>query len=248
MHHVNVNVSILFILLSFLSTHIDAERSRNPCHPGRSSSVLGSNCEYIRLPYALCNNCKLNGYDSSGYFNRCDAIYNINNPKCKFGIRRYVQLNPCDTIRKKQLQSFNSRDSQFALDYFVYSICEECCDCIPDGSRKEQFLSRLKGNKLISYVRGNCPAHAHYDVCRVWPKVRDVARPGQPFIRNRPQICPIILQWFRSPNSRNWSGNNNTKFSKSILEFLQRLVKAARCESKGTWQMCVGLEKAQSRV
>lgn len=244
----SADYAILVLFLFLLSFRTNAERSRNPCHPNRSSEDLGTKCEFIRLPFSLCSNCRLNGYDSKGYFNRCDAIYDINDPKCRAGLRAYVRLNECDTIRKKQVQNFNSKESQFALDYFVYSICEECCDCVPDGSKSSQYSSRKMSSLLISYVRGNCPAHAHYDVCRVWPNIKDVTRPGEPFKRNSPEICPIIRQWFDSPNSKNWYSNDNTKMDQRIRAFLERLVKAAGCAQKAVWQMCVGLESAQNRV
>lgn len=246
MHCTNCFVVVVLFLLSSLANA--AERSRNPCHPNRSSSVLGTGCEFIRLPNSLCSNCRLNGYDGRGYFNRCDAIYDINESKCKAGLQDYVKLNPCDTIRKKQVQSFNSRDSQFALDYFVYSICEECCDCIPNGSSSSQYTSRKNNKLLISYVRGNCPAHAFYDICRVWPDVKDVAKPGDSFKKNSPPACPLTRTWFDSPNSKDWYKNNNTKMDSRLRVFLERLVKAAGCEQKAIWQMCVGLESAQGRV
>lgn len=247
----SAHIVLLLFGYSTLVFQARSERSRNPCHPGRSSSALGTDCEFIRLPLELCRDCRLNGYDSRGILNRCDAIYNINAPKCKAGLQKYVRLNPCDTIRKKHVQNFKSRDSQFGLDYFTYSICEECCDCIPRGARANQYNSRLKrkGRQgLISLVRGNCPAHAYYDVCRVWPNVRDVVRPGQPFKKNRPKICPIIQRWFFSPNSKNWSSNDNTRMDGRIKEFLRILNAAAGCEKEAVWKMCIGLETAQNRV
>lgn len=101
---------------------------------------------------------------------------------------------------------------------------------------------------LTWYVRGNCPAHAHFDVCRVWPNVRDVAPEGRPFVRDRPLICPLIRKWFFSPNSVDWPTNDDTRISKSIHQYLRAHVEAAGCRRKGLWQMCAGLETAQGRV
>lgn len=238
-----------FLFAFFSLTHvICAQRSRNPCHDGRSVESLGTDCEYITMPPELCRDCRLAGFDSGGYFNDCSAIYNLRDDRCRKALELYAKLNPCDTIRRAQIKTYNKPESRVALDYFTYSICEECCDCIPRGAKPDQFRARLLNKTLISFRRGNCPAHAHYDVCRVWPEVRYITTPGRPLRKGLPKICPIIRDWFFSDASKDWYKNDNTQMDPRIMRFLRIYARSARCYNKQTWLMCHGLESRQNRV
>lgn len=239
--------SVLIVVLS-MGCVAYGERSRNPCHPGRRVELLGATCEYIRLPPRLCRDCKLTGYDSRGYFDDCSAIYDLEDNSCRKVLEEYVELNPCDTVRGNQVKTYDDPESRAALDYFTYSICEECCDCIPRGAKQSEFRQRFLQKTLISLERGNCPAHAHYDICRVWPEVRFVTLPGLPLRTNLPKICPIIREWFSSDASKGWSSNDNTQMDPRIKRFLRIFTRFAKCSNKQSWLMCVGLESAQNRI
>lgn len=236
---------LIFLSLIALSS---ANRSRNPCHPNRSAEKLGTSCEEIVLPPKMCRKCRLRGYDAQGYLNDCESIYRIEDPECRAEIQNYVDLNPCDTVRAEQMSAFDDDLNRKGLDYFVYSICEECCDCIPRDAEADKFDEMKKNKTLISLVRGNCPAHAHYDICRVWPEVRTLTVPGIPFRQNLPKICPLIRSWFFSDLSKGWASNDNIEMDWRIRRFLRMFNRFARCRNKQTWQMCVGLESAQNRI
>lgn len=223
---------------------------KNPCHPNRRVELLGVPCEGIYLPPSMCDKCQLSEYDSRGNFNDCQAIYKIGEPECKAQIELYSELNPCDTVRKAQLEDFDSADKRTALDYFVYSVCEECCDCIPRGARSGQYDDRRRARPktLTSLVRGNCPAHAHFDICRIWPEIRHVTRPGGRLRLSRPKACPKIREWFFSPASDGWAGQDNTDISRDVKRFLSNFNSVARCRRRNTWKRCTDLEAAQRRI
>ena len=62
-----------------------------------------------------------------------------------------------------------------AIDRWVYTFCEQCCDCIP--------CIDLQGGELheggeIDETRWNCPLHYKADVCALYPDIRHY--PGLP--------------------------------------------------------------------
>lgn len=120
------------------------------------------------MPSNLCNKCHLKQSNPNGTFKNCQMIYNLDAPDCRAELQVYVNNNPCDFIRKEQVLRWNQQD-KIALDYFVYSICEECCDCIKKGSTASMYdalaATHTTANPtLYTTKRGNCPAHAYYDV------------------------------------------------------------------------------------
>lgn len=223
--------------------------STHPCHPGRNVEKLGADCEFIRFPPEMCSKCSLRGYSPlDGAFNDCSSIYKIEQPGCKAEIGKYVDLNKCDAVRRKQFQDFFNPENFMALDYFVYAICEECCDCIPRKSTEDEYEHRLSEGSLINLRRGNCPAHAFYDICRVWPEVRFISSTQGEKMKNWPKMCPMVQSWYNSEESRGWLTNEETKMDGRLRRFLEQFNREARCRNDYTWKMCVGLEKAQNRV
>ena len=143
-------------------------QGKNPCHSRKWAMGRGVNCEGVHLPTLMCNKCSLKPVRPNGTFYNCKSVYNIKSKGCKEQLWKYVKANPCDEVRKEQLKRFNSADVE-GLDYFIYSICEECCDCILKGTKHEDYEMLKKKHKttrptLYTPLRGNCPAHAHYDV------------------------------------------------------------------------------------
>ena len=143
-------------------------QGKSPCHSNKVQMGQGVQCKHIQWPSNLCAKCPLKETNGNGEFFNCKSIYNLNNPGCKAEIQKYVNANPCDFKRKEQLKAWTSWSIQ-QLDYFVYSMCEECCDCIHEGRTPGQYFW-LKGihtpqkPTLYTPKRGNCPSHAYFDV------------------------------------------------------------------------------------
>ncbi len=142
-----------------------------PCHSGREN-LGAAGCTDITLPYNLCVKCPLRDVAWNGDFKDCRSIYDIDAPGCQGQLIEYVQMNQCDWRRAEQVDQWvNSGDpwikeqAKEKLDYFVYAICEQCCDCIPIGSTNLDHSAAVQDeSKLYTHTRGNCAAHAHYDV------------------------------------------------------------------------------------
>lgn len=140
-----------------------------PCHRRKVAQGKNVPCEGVELPPNLCQSCALKPVKPNGIFPNCRSIYKTSAPQCKAALRKYVNKNPCDWKRQEQLNRFNNMDRE-GLDYFLYSLCEECCDCIKKGAKPLMFDSLAKKHTpakptLYTPDRGNCPAHAYYDVC-----------------------------------------------------------------------------------
>lgn len=223
--------------------------SRNPCHESKGSNGAGVTCEKVRLPPKLCGACKLKPPGPGGNFVNCKAIYDLDDPACKLQLENYARMNRhCDPVRSRQVENFSNPANKMGLDYFVYSVCEECCDCIPIGAKVSQYDDRKKNNTLYSSRRGNCPAHAAYDICLIWPNVKFVSGAKSKDQFWRPKICPLLRSWLNSPQSNNWLEKSFVPMDNRILEFLNRFGRVARCGNRDTWMRCHGLEEAQKRV
>ena len=238
------------LLVAFLATWPCSEgmSGLNPCHRGRSAAtVAASSCDSIVIPPRMCRRCKIRAIGPNGQFPNCENIYDLDET-CLSGIQEYVDLNECDDKRRDQINNqtpFNLR----MLDFFVYSVCEECCDCIPFGARPEEYLERKAkgGDYLISLTRGNCPVHARFDICAIWPQAKDIVLPGIEPKLDRDPICPIIESWFQSPASQNWLTTNVT-IPRRIERYLKKFNRIARCRNRQVWEECAALEFAQNRI
>ena len=159
---------VLFLtLLSFLCV-VQGKVGPAPCHRNKVAQGKGVKCEGVHLPPNLCQSCALKPVKPNGLFPNCQSIYRTTSPPCKAALRKYADQNPCDWKRKEQLHRFNRLDQE-ALDFFIYSLCEECCDCIKKGTKPFMFNVLAKKHSaakptLYSPTRGNCPAHAYFDV------------------------------------------------------------------------------------
>lgn len=163
--------SILAVLaIVLLSFRADAQ-GVFPCH-GAREQLGAAGCTDITLPHDLCVKCPLRDVAWNGDFQNCRSIYNIHAPGCQGQLIDYVKMNQCDWRRAEQVDQWvNSPDpwvrdqAKEKLDYFVYAICEQCCDCIPISSTWMDHSEAVQDEqKLYTYTRGNCAAHAHYDV------------------------------------------------------------------------------------
>lgn len=204
-------------------------------------------CEKVRLPRDLCTACKLKPFTLNGQFTNCRAIYDLDDPACRAQLRRYSQFNRhCDPVRARQTR--NITRFREPLDYFIYSVCEECCDCIPIGATVDQYQQRRESGRLFRANRGNCPAHAFFDICRIWPNIRYVTLGGGRTQFWRPQICPLLTEWINSPAGANWLPRSFVPLNQSITEFLNIFLRVAKCRNRDMWMQCAALESAQSRL
>lgn len=212
-----------------------------------------SPCTTVRIPWNLCPACKLKPFTGKGAFlnfngvNRYD-IYDLSTPRCKNELRRYVRFNPCDTVRRNAVYSMNKKNSKLVLIYFMYSLCETCCDCVPIGAKLGQYAQRKAANTLINIARGNCAAHFIYDTCKIWPKAGQITGLYGKQL-NLPQHCPDFKNWIDSPASNGWLTNNNVGgLTPKMKRAMTQLTNTARCREETLWKNCVRMESAQRRV
>lgn len=142
-----------------------------PCHANRPS--LGAwGCQAVTLPPGLCKACPIKPVKWNGDFKQCNSIFNLDAPNCLPKLKQYVKLNPCDKKRAEQVEQWTTstkpwikKQAKEKLDYMIYALCEQCCDCIPKSSTSIPWW-KAKQNEELLYTakRGNCPAHAHFDV------------------------------------------------------------------------------------
>lgn len=230
-----------------------AMSSVNPCHPLKGRQGRDVTCSHVRLPPRLCRKCKLRPPKANGEFADCTNIYKLNKG-CKDTLQEYAKLNEqCDPVRAAQVKKFSDPANKMGLDYFIYSVCEQCCDCVPRGSVVEDFRDRRINGTLLSVYRGNCPAHAHYDICKVWPKVRSVGYYTGPGTGEAPkqagvEVCPRFKKWIERPANSRWVREEKLKVGGNLARFLNQLMVAGECAKGGVWKPCVGLEGKQKRL
>ncbi|CAN8076399.1 unnamed protein product [Agarophyton chilense] len=199
------------------------------------------------MPAGMCSACALRNVTPKGDFKNCKSIYNLDSAQCKSKLQEYAQKNQCDTKRKSQVNEWSAASKQ-KLDYFVYAVCEQCCDCIPKGATAAQYGSRKNQKKLFHPERGNCPAHAFYDICKVLPNIKYMALGNAPFKGGWGHACGHLRKWFNSPAATNWLSNHNAKMIFNIKQFLGNVNVANQCGSKAVWTRCVDMEKKQRRI
>lgn len=226
--------------------------SMSPCHPNKYSLGQGVTCQKVVLPGWLCSSCRLKPPAKNGEFQDCRSIYDLTAPRCRAALRTYASKNAkCDPIRRRQVMDFSKLENIQGLDYFVYAVCEQCCDCIPRGSKLWQYQLRKNMGNLLSVNRGNCPAHAWYDICAVWPKVRYVVRPNGlplPYTKTPPLLCPLLTTWIRRPENNPWLLKSYAFVDPPIKQFFLSYFKVANCALPFVWRSCINLERTQQRL
>lgn len=172
-------------------------------------------------------------------------------------MRQYVNANPCDPVRAAALDKLeaNPQDTEARqiIDYFLYSLCEQCCDCVPMGANDEFFSQYQAAHSssdpaLYDPARGNCPAHAYYDVCKVLPKVTSFHKIGQAPKSGMPPACPLLNKWFEQPGSKNWQNDPQTDISPGLRAFLLNMLDVHECAKKQIWDVCYDLEEKQKHL
>lgn len=209
-------------------------------------------CKHVRLPPSLCTDCKLRMHDDMGVFpgdNQRD-IYEIDDA-CRGALDQYANLNTCDVRYGTAIRMLDTlASSRRRVAYFLYSVCEACCDCVPFGARADEYDQRAAAGTLLTVRRGNCPAHFWWDTCRIWPEVRKITgKNGAAISDDLPNVCEPLKVWLDSADGKGWPKNPKVNgLSKPIRSVLSQMMKRGRCSEKQVWQNCANLETAQDRI
>jgi len=208
----------------------------------------------------------------AGNFRSCRKMYDIGNntasgSACLATFSEYIEHNPNDTAR---IDAYNiamdpeSTEGEYMkaleeLDYFVYSICEEPCDCIDWGSHRsigKSITAESAITDTYSIARGNCFAHAFFDICRVFPNMVDIQAVNAE-ARNQTSSCHInlcgSLNNMRKAN-KNWK-EQSVDFStaetdcelRQVRDFLTNYLEDLG-RSGDLYDQCWDLECAQDRI
>lgn len=243
----------VFIAAALLT--LAAAQSFFPCHPTKPDVNNEVTCSRVVLPPGLCKRCPLRPTRKDGRFVQCTRIYDTEGDDCHEALQEYVDENgKCDPVRKDALAKMldGDEDARMVIDYFLYSLCEQCCDCIPMGTEKSDYMKFARGHStsnptLWKEDRGNCPAHAHFDVCKVVPNVRYFAQPGDPEKR-APEACPLLKKWQRSDEFAEWQFNPQTNIVPDLQEFLSGMLAAIDCHDFDVWGKCYDMENKQNHL
>jgi len=141
------------------------------------------------------------------------------------------------------------------LDYFLYSVCENGCDCIPQVQADPM-------HPKIDVHRGNCQAHTYYDVCKILPNIRLIqsadaatamsSNNTSSIVNQLPAVCPIITKWLKkSGDGPNFRHVPYTTVDPAVLYFLEQLVNAEELldpNQTSLWNQCLALEVSQGRI
>lgn len=220
-----------------------------PCPGPKGRQGQGASCKEVKLPDNLCTACYLRDPAPNGNFKDCSNIYNTQNSACMDSMNKYVEYNQCDGNRKKVMNILNNNPNNARaredLDYFVYSVCEQCCDCIPMGASQANVGATVPD-------RGNCPAHAWYDVCAVMPQFTHFINIGEDtpgiFKNNPPSACKLLAGWKNSDQFPNWQKRAKVKMSGDLRAALNSMVKSTSCSSDTVWNKCFNLESKQKNL
>lgn len=255
----NSKGSILSVVLclTFSACMVMAVQETNSLLPvvhQRITPEMSSDCKFIRIPPTLCSGCRMRKFTGDGQFKINKDIYDIDDPFCREGLKQYAKLNPCDTPRVKYISSFDNVNSKWRIAFFMYNICETCCDCVPFYTKTNQYEERKKNKALLDIYRGNCPVHVWYDTCRMWPNVTWVGTPNSDFskyVKNpKKPVCEDLRPWwFDSGHADSWITKSKVPLpSEVITTFMWRFIWLLQCSNKQVWTECVNLENAQGRL
>ena len=248
------------IQLAFLWTTTTVVRAgQNPCHV--KAQKKSTSCTVVTIPVGLCPVCGVGApmQESNGSYIDCTRTSGLEDAvtgeQCRALVQDYIELNPCDSARLTALEFYNSTNpttkekGRQRLDYFLYSVCENGCDCIPQVDANPAV-------KQIDVHRGNCQAHAYYDVCKILPSIRLIRREdddnnNSTNVTNLPAVCPLITDWFiNSGDGQDFLEKPHTTVDVDVEYFLDRLVHAEEllATNNSLWDQCLHLETLQGRI
>lgn len=137
---------------------------------------------------------------NKGDFINCGRMFKIDSAECKSALYTWARDTECDAVLPSVLKTYyednpgngyneeKDRAGQ-VLDRYVYSVCEQCCDCIPCSEETNTLDPKIADEDLVDFIdvyRHNCPLHWVYDVCGVYPDIKytrelprsEAGRPG----------------------------------------------------------------------
>lgn len=239
----------LLLSLGVLSqTFVDASSWKTISHQTYNEAY----CTNVRIPPLLCANCHMRPHDSNGNFSRefGKDIFNFETPACVAQLKNYVRLNPCDKVRPKYLAEYKTKKYAYnRIAQFMYTICEQCCDMIPIGSRAWQWTKRKKEGTLFTRTRGNGVAHFYYDICVLFPNVKRFIAPGWKNKQNYPKLCPMATKWMKSKYGLGWAQNPDADgIPVAFRRQIGIMANTLGCYDKRVWKDCVAEERSIGRV
>ncbi len=245
-------------LVLLLALVLDASASGPnffPCHPNSRQMGTGVTCKQVQLPPTLCTACPLRAPTDLGGFKQCWNIYDTKAPGCFDALKSYAAANPCDPVRRAMVTALeadpNDGSARNVADYFLYAVCEQCCDCVPMGSNDKLYDTYAAAGTLMDAYRGNCPAHAFYDICKIFPVVEAITPIGAAMPADAVPACGTgseLDKWFNSPASQRWESNPKTTLSAPLKRFLDGMLEAAVCTDRKQWMACHDLEERQNKL
>lgn len=248
MHNKRRNLTLLFVILfvrGALAYSTQLEISARQVYNE-------ANCTNVKIPPLLCSKCHMRPHDSNGNFNRENKkdIFDFETSACLAQLKFYVKLNPCDTLRAKYLAEYE--ENKFAYNriaQFLYTICEQCCDMIPIGSRAWQWTDRKKEGTLFTKTRGNGVAHFYYDICKLYPDIKRFIGPGWKWKENFPKLCPMAISWMGSKYGVGWALNPDAEgIPFPFKKQLGIMANTLGCYDKRAWKDCIAEERSIGRV
>jgi hypothetical protein len=162
-----------------------------------------------------------------------------------------VDENQCDTARSDGLEQYLSSDygekeeGRKILDFFVYAVCENACDCIPQTDASPTVPE-------ISIERGNCQAHAHYDVCRILPNIKVIKSSNNEWPEGSEswqEVCPLLSNWISTDDGKNFPNVAKTTVHPDVDTFFMEFMDANQLLSDpSVYRRCLVLETSQDRI
>jgi len=222
------------------------------CHRDRGLQGVGVTCEVVTIPPQLCGSCRLRPTNANGGLVNCTQAFSIDRG-CRRQLTRYARFNRCDVLRNEYVRDFSNPLNLEALDFLLYAMCEECCDCVRVGSLEREYNTRRRDGTLMQVERGNCGNHARLDICRVLPNLKTTTTPraGPPSnLDALPPICDVLDRWWRGLG-RPFIFRDElriTRIPPVMRRFLTRFVESARCARRNTWIPCHRAELAQGKL
>jgi len=249
-----------FVFFTVATVH--AIMSGSPCHQNNDQNRPALDCEAIVLPKGLCNAC---GVDvplnaTSLEYAKCRFVTNLQpfaqepNAACVERLEAYVNLNACDQRRREDVACFQN-DTQVSclglpmrrfrarLDYFLYSVCEQACDCLPQ-------IDASVVTKQVDVYRGNCQAHTLFDTCRVLPNIKSIRGEDDASVDVSvlPKTCPAIQLWWEQEGD-DFLHKPHVNVSTPVVSFLEQFVAATDLLQPNTlWSQCLYLESTLQRI
>lgn len=139
-----------------------------------------------------------------------------------------------------RLQSYSCH---FIFNRLNFNCLVSACDCIP--------LEVSESIREYDVHRGNCQAHAFYDVCRVLPQIKLIRGENSrnDDLSTLPPVCPLVRDWFRSEDSQDWEVRDDHFVDPAVEYFLSRMIEATELlTDRKVWQECFRLESTQRRI